>query len=88
MQKHNKEDKFDPYQPSVLSLGTTRAETYEGGEDSSFNYKLKLDNLLEQRNQMMSKPIRDRNLQLFQVEEEHMRHFEQMFSEEREEKEE
>ena len=68
-----REEKFNPYQSYISSIGNTRAENYEGGTDSSMNWKEQLDRLVEDRTRMMSTPIRERNVQLFQVEEQHMR---------------
>lgn len=59
-------EKFNPYQQHTTSRGETSSQIYEG--QSSMVYNEKLADLEKERERLMSKPIKDREIKIFKSE--------------------
>lgn len=57
--------KFDPYQSHISSIGSTTPEAYEG--QSSVEYNEKLAELVKYRESIMSKPVKNRAVRVYQL---------------------
>ena len=71
--------KFNPYQEHISSIGQTTVEAYEG--ESSVAYNEKLAELENERQEMMSRPIKNREVRVYQIEPSFQKTFDQQFNE-------
>jgi hypothetical protein len=72
---------FNPYESHVSSIGKTTIENYEG--PSSVMYNQMLEDLQKERNRIMSQPILDRKIKVFQIEPHYTKEFDAKFQEDR-----
>lgn len=77
---------FNPYKSHISSLGKTSPDNYEG--PSSVKYNTMLEDLERERTRIMSQPIADRRVRVYQVEPQAMKEFDRQFQEENESQEE
>ena len=57
---------FDPYSSHIIANGKTKIEEYEGQTTTQYNKML--DDLEKERVRIMSQPIYDRKIRVYQVE--------------------
>lgn len=66
----------------MSSIGKTTIENYEG--PSTVMYNQMLEDLQKERDRIMSQPIRDRKIKVFQIEPHYTKEFDAKFQEDRE----
>ena len=80
------EKAFNPYEAHISSIGKTTVENYEG--QSSVMYNEMLAQLEQERFKIMSQPVKDRRIKIYQIEPSQILEADRQFNDDKESQEE